>query len=404
MLVKVAERPQTLLRPTWCEIDLDAVAHNVRELRRLVGPDVKVYACLKRNAYGCGAVPVARVAVEEGVAGLAVANPDEAARLRRAGILVPILLYAAGLPETAGEVIELGLTPTISDLAEARAYSAAASTAHEVFVKVDVGLYRAGVVAEAAVEFIAEVARLPRLRIAGVYSHLHAPNPEGDPAYPAWQFARFTRVLEGLAAEGIEVPVRMVASTPIVLRFPEMSLNAVDPGRLIYGVTHPLKAGQPVDLRPALRAIKSRIILRREVGGPDPYADRAPLPLRHGMAIGILPFGWGDGLPAHPPTPVPALARGRRLALTGSVHLEHTRVDLTACPSAAVGDEVVLLGSQGSHDLSLAEVAQAWGLSVTELACAIRDHIPRLYFRRGEVVEIRSAPDLPARQNAKCKA
>jgi alanine racemase len=170
----------------------------------------------------------------------------------------------------------------------------------------------------------------------------------------------------------------------------------VDPGRLIYGVTHPLRPSQPVDLRPALRAIKSRIILRREVSGPDPYADRAPLPLRQGMTFGILPFGWGDGLPAHAAAPVPALVRGRRLALTGSIHLEHARVDLTNCSAAAVGDEVVLLGSQDGLHLSHAEVAQAWGLSVTELSCAIRDHIPRLYYRSGEVVEILPSPDLPA--------
>jgi len=396
MIVKIAEKTRTLLRPAWCEIDLDAVAHNVRELRRLVGPEVKIFACLKRNGYGCGAIPVARVAVEEGAAGLALSDPFEAVRLRRAGIGVPILLYAGVLPGAASEVLDHALTPTVSNLDEARAYSAAADRPCEVFVKVDVGLYRVGVRAEEAAALIAELAGLPRLRIGGIYTHLNMSDPEGDPEYPAWQFSRFTRILQALAAEGIEVPVRMVASTPVVLRYPEMALNAVDPGRFIYGVDDPRSRSLPVDLRPALRAFKCRLILRREVRGQDPYRAKAPLPAREGMPFGILPLGWGDGLPVRPAAPIPALVRGRRVSLTGSIHLEHSRVDLTDCPAAVAGDEVVLLGSQDGLTLSSDEVARAWGISVTELACAVRDHIPRAYYRHGEVVEVRAAPDLPA--------
>jgi alanine racemase len=396
MPVKSAEKASTLLRPVWCEIDLDAVVHNLRELRRLVGPEVKIFACLKRNAYGCGAISVARVAVEEGAAGLALADPFEGVRLRRAGIGVPILLYAGALPEMAGEVLEHGLCPTVSNLDEARAYSNAAARPTEVFVKVDVGLYRAGVLAEEAVPLIIAVAGLPRLRIGGIYTHLNMSRADEAPGYPAWQFERFTRILTELDRQGLHVPVRMVASTPVVLRHPEMALNAVDPGRFVYGIMDSGKPSQPVDLRPALRAIKCRLILRREVRGPDPFRAKAPLPARDGMLFGILPLGWGDGLPARPAAPMPALVRGRRTSLVGSIHLEHSRVDLTACQGAEAGDEVVLLGAQGEDRLSHEEVARAWGSSVTELACAVRDHVPRLYFRDGELVDTWSGPDLPA--------
>lgn len=369
----------TLLRPTWLEIDLDAVAHNCRELRRLVGASTNIFAALKRNGYGCGAVPVARVLEREGVRGFAVANAYDAVRLREAGIEAPILLYAGCGPDVCREVVRHRLIPSISSLKEARAYAGAARKGFEVFVKVDVGLARAGVDVDLAAPLVRAIIGMPELHLGGVYTHLHLPPDLEDDSYPNWQFARFNRLIDALARDGISIPVRMVASTPVVLQFPGMYLNAVDPGRLLYGIMHSVGPIQHAELRHALRALKTRLILRKEVCARTQYAAYSPVLSRPDGILGLIPIGWGDGYPRNVPRGAKALVRGRRVPILDGVSLEHMRLDLTDVPEAVVGDEVVLIGHQEGCAITPEEIAKEWGLGLTELYCGMRDHLPRIY-------------------------
>src|SRR6185503_12333420 len=156
---------------------------------------------------------------------------SEGVRLRQRGIAAPILVYPSSLPEAAADTLAHGLVPTLVDLDAARAYSRAAGAPCEIFVKVDVGLERLGVPAEQAVKTILAMLELPHLRLGGICAHPHA-EVDGDPAYADWQLGRFTGVVDELEARGVRVPVRLLAATPWVLRFPHTYLNAVDPGRL----------------------------------------------------------------------------------------------------------------------------------------------------------------------------
>ena len=375
--------PASPLRPTWFEIDLDAVAHNLRQLRRMVGSRVAIYACLKRNAYGCGAVPVARVMQREGADAIAVGNIDDALAMREAQVSLPILLYPNCLASDAGPVVmRHRLMPTISGLDDVVAWEQAAGGATlDAFAKIDVGLFRGGAMPREALALLHRIADSNVLGLAGAYAHLHGYDPSTGEDYAAWQFEKFQTVMREAASRGIDVPVRMVASTSVVLQHPEMDLNGVDPGQILYGLKPSSVPSRDLPMRPAVRAFKSRLILTKWIEPEDSGGFTGPFPVGARRRIGVLPLGWGDGIPRRIPGQAGALVGGKRVPVVGPVHLEHMRVDLTGVPDAGAGDEVVILGAQGAESITLAELTNCWGIDGLEFLGGMRDHIARVYLR-----------------------
>jgi len=363
-----------LLRPTALHIDLDAAAANVRAVRQLVGPARKIFAVVKADGYGHGAAEVGAVFVAHGADALAVADLSEGVRLREHGITAPVLVYPNSLPEAAPDALAHHLTPTLVDLDGARAYSAAASAPCDVFVKVDVGLERLGVPAEQAVKTITAMLELPRLRLGGLCAHPHAHGT--DPAYTEWQLGRFTAVVDELEARGIAVPVRLFAASPFVMHYPQTYLNAVDPGRMLYGITFPGET-PPAALRPVFRALVTRVIALKELTPRERFAEQAPFPVTAPMRLGVIPMGSADGLAWLHAGRV--LVRGRVAPIVGAPSLEHTRIDLTAIPDAQVGDEVVIIGRQGEAEITIAEVARRRNIGVHQVAPTIGPRVTRVY-------------------------
>src|SRR5262245_34425042 len=373
---------QVLPRPTALHVDLDAAAANVRAVRQLVGPARKIFAVVKADGYGHGAAEVGRVFLAHGADALGVADLGEGIRLRQSGVTAPILVYPNALPEAAEMTLGHRLTPALVDLDGARAYADASDEPCDVFVKVDVGLERLGVPAEHAVKTITAMLELPRLRLAGLCAHPHAPLG-GDPAYAEWQLQRFTSVIDELEARGVRVPIRLLASTPFVLRFPQTYLNAVDPGRMLYGITFPGEP-LPVTLQPTLRALTTRVIALKEITRRERFAESAPFPVTEGrpMRLGVIPMGSADGLMWLHAGRV--LVRGRAVPIVTGPNLEHTRIDLTEVPDARVGDEVVIIGHQGDAEITIAHVAERHGLGLHHIATTIGARVARVY-HSGEV-------------------
>ncbi len=371
---------ETSSRPTWFEIDVDAAIDNLQTARKMVGPERKIFAVIKSDAYGFGSLQLGRAFAAHGADGLGVADLADGVRLRQAGLTLPILMYPNALPDAASDVIAAGLIPILSDLDAARAYDGAVSASAprpplDVFVKVDVGLERLGVPADHAVKLVLALQALPRLRLAGLCTHLHIP-PAADPAYVEWQFRRFTAVLDALTVQGIDVPIRLAASTLLVLGFPAMYLNAVDPGRMLYGYSRAdIKAPRP--LRPTFRALKSRLIEVKDVAPRERFASLAPFPITGAMRLGVIPAGIADGV--HRLNAGCALLRGRRVPILARPSLEHTRLDVTTVPDAAVGDEVVLIGRQGGDEITLGEIAERNALDPQVLALVVGPRVARVY-------------------------
>lgn len=371
-------------RPNVFEIDLDAIAANVSEIRRFVGPRVRIFVAMKANAYGFGLVEVAGVLQECGVDTLCVADLADAARLRDAGITLPILLYGGSLIEAGlvRGIEDLGLWATITDLDAAMAYARLARSALACFVKIDVGLERLGIPVRDAAEALQQIATMLNLRIEGVYTHLHVPDGAITDGYVNWQLGRFGRLVDDARASGLNVPTAMAASTPVVPIAGAGGFDAIDVGRLIYGS---LRAGrdrpEPMRIRNAFGALRSRLIQVKAIARSE-YVAEAPFPIRHGMRIGVAPIGYADGLESlHCGV---ALVRGRRVPVVAASSLEHTRLDLTDVPEASVGDEVVFVGRQGDAEISPDEVLDHLDLGQpARMAIAVRKSVARTYLRTG---------------------
>lgn len=367
------------LRPTWCEIDLGAVAHNVRQLRALLGPGVAIYVCLKGDASGCGATEIAVRAETEGATGFAFGDIDSAIACRDAGVTSPILLYPTCLPETAPVLERKRLMPTLSTLEDVALWDQAVVGRLPVFLKIDAGGFRAGALPHQAAAVARTIAESQHLELAGVYGHPMTSYGFEDETYTLSQLHAFERALAAITEAGIAVPVRMVSSSAIVLGHPEADFNAVDPGRLALGLSFPAVEERQAIWRPALIGLKSRLVMVKSLAE---IGDVAPAPfmnLRPNMRLGLIPFGWSDGYPRNMPDSATALVRGRRVSLIAPTHSELIRVDLTDIPEADIGDEVVLLGRSGACEIRLDDLAEQWNMSTHDLFPAIGKTLPHRY-------------------------
>jgi alanine racemase len=249
---------------------------------------------------------------------------------------------------------------------------------------VDVGLFRAGAMPADAPQLFETVKRLRKLEPRGLYSHFFSYGAEPTPNHFRWQFSNMRSAAAAAIEAGLRLPIAMVSSTSAVLDFPEMDMTGIDPGRVIYGLGQARTDQRPAKFRPALIAFKTRLLMRKSLGAVDTGGFPAPFAVRAGMTIGVLPIGWGDGLPRKLPDGAAALIRGQQVPLLNPVHLEHLRIDLSGVPDARPGDEVVLIGRQDGLEIPLAEVAQSWGIDATTFHGQMRDHIWRRYLRSGQ--------------------
>jgi alanine racemase len=365
-------------RPNLFEIDLGAVAEFARNIRALVGANTTIFAALKCNAYGFGLLPVARTVIAAGADAISVVDRADAIRLREAGIKAPILVYPGSVAcaEEVAAAEAYDLIPTIVDLASAAVFSRFARRPLRVAVKVDVGQERLGFPAEAAAEAIAAIARMAKLGVHVVNSHPNVPQPSSH-EYLDWQLGRFEALCQRLEALGIAPPIRMVASSKILAVLGRPAFNAVDPGQMFFG---PFRAEGDVPwptARQALSKLSSRLIHVRTIAR-SAFEREAPFPVRAGTRMGIIPLGSADGAARLHAGEV--LVRGRRAGLLSGPSLEHMRIDLTHIPEAEVGDEVVLVGTQGSEVIAPEAVVAHQKLArMTDIAMAVGPRIPRRY-------------------------
>lgn len=366
-------------RPTWCEIDLSAVAHNIGELRSIVGPAVAIYVCLKGDALGSGAEAVALRAEAAGANGLTFGNIDSAIRCRQAGVSLPILLYPSCLPSAAPALELYDLMPTVSTLADVSSWSSKTKSKLRVFLKIDAGGLRAGAFPQQAAQVASAVVASDRLELAGVYGHPMTSYGFDDASYTKRQIDGFLEAITSIERAGLSIPVRMVSSSAIILENPSADLNAIDPGRLVLGMKFPAIAEREREWRPALVGLRSRLVMAKSLADMGEVEPAPFIKLRCDMKIGLIPFGWSDGYPREIPRNATALVRGRRAPLLGPVHSELLRIDLTDVPEAEVGDDVVLLGTSGSETITLSDLSEQWGMNELDIYSTIGKTLPRIY-------------------------
>jgi len=363
----------------WIEVDTSAIHRNTAAVCEFVGAKVEVMAILKADGYGHGAAPVARAALAGGASSVGVANVEEGAQLRAAGIEAPVLVLGCGVPDQASEVVERGLAQTLATEEMARALSQAAAAAGrevEVHIKVDTGMGRLGVRPHEALAFARLVADLPGLRTDGIYSHL-ATADHDDTTYALAQAERFQQVLAELAAHGINPPVRHLANSAAIVRFPPMRFNMVRAGLLIYGI-NPLPR-EPIDLHltPAL-AWKSRVACVKDMPAGQPLSYNGLYTTPRPTRIACVPVGYADGFARALSNVGSVLIRGRCCPVVGAVCMDQMLVDVGDM-EAKVGDEVVLIGEQGGERITANDVADAQQTVVHEIVARLGKRLPCIH-------------------------
>ncbi len=360
-------------RPAWSVIDLDALAHNVRSIRAMLRPTDRFYAVCKNNAYGCGTQECAQVMLANGADAFAVSDPEDAERLRLAGVEAPILLYASTTPAMAASVAELGLIATVHDFDSLQAFERLRRPV-QVHVEVDCGYGRLGLVEREWQEAFGRLARAAHIEVVGLYTHLAAVE---DSAAVRRQRELFAQAAAAAEAVGLRELELMAASSRVMLGYPELNLNAVNPGRMLYGMIEDPWQGH-ADLRPVVKAVKSRVLQVKTIPASFTLDDARHRAAPGSLRTAVIAFGFKDGLPREPAGGT-VLVRGQRARIIGPRVTEHTIIDVTDIPGVQPGDEVVIVGRPGAEEITAHEAVATYKMAMIELMARLTLSTPRIY-------------------------
>lgn len=378
----------------WAEIDLNAIANNVRELRRRTRPQAKLMAVVKANGYGHGAAAVARTALENSAEWLGVARLAEAVELREEGLDAPVLVFGYTPPEDAARLIDYDLRQSVYSVEAARAYSGAAEARGRkirVHLKVDTGMGRLGMVpaapggpnpgqavSEGFMREVTAVARLPGLHAEGIFTHFAA-SDSADLSSARRQLALFNEVLSALRSRGMEFEVRHAANSAAVITLPESHLDLVRPGISLYGLRPSAEVGLAgISLKPAM-ALKARIIHLKAVAAGTCISYGMTFRTPRPTVIATVPAGYADGFRRQFSSKGEMLVHGRRVPVVGRVCMDLTMLDVGAVRDVAVGHEAVIFGRQEGAALSVDDLARELGTINYEVVCGVTARVPRVY-------------------------
>ena len=372
---------------TWAEIDLDAIAWNVSAFKKHVGEKVEIIAVVKANAYGHGAVPVAKAALGAGAARLGVNRSAEGVELRQAHIEAPVLIMGYTPPDGARTVVQWRLTPSLMTIEAARALSSEAARVGvtvPVHIKVDTGMSRWGLLPGEVVEFARALRDLPFIRLEGIFTHFATADGE-DTKYALGQWEVFNRVLIDIRHAGFDVPVIHAANSAAAMRLPETRCSAVRIGIALYGLEPSSEWPSVFQIRPAL-ALKSVVGRVRRLPPGSGISYGRTFVTQQSTVAALVPVGYGDGYHRSLSNKGCVLIRGHRAPILGRVCMDQCVVDATHIPGVAQDDEVVLIGRQGKEVISAEEVARLAGTINYEVTTSLLPRVSRLYFQNGQIV------------------
>jgi alanine racemase len=371
----------------WIEVDLDAIAENVRALQAASQPRHGVTAVVKAQAYGMGASAVANAAVAAGARGAAVARLSEARLLRQAGFSAPILLLGGLHRDDCAEAIDLHLSPTVADWATAEHLASAAyarGAIASIQIKVDTGITRFGAPPDEAIAMVRGLNRLPSLKLEGFYTHFAAAD-DPDPFFAHQQLARFRAICQQLEADGHSLGLKHAANSAGALRVPGSGLDTIRAGIALAGAYATGWVPRVGTLRGAV-SLKARVVRFHTPGVGTSIGYGRTYKVYRPMRVALVACGYADGLPRACSNRGRVLIRGHRAPLVGTVSMDMAMADVSHLPDVEVGDEVVVLGRQGDDQITLDEFAESAGIIPHELLVRLGSRAPRVYFRAGQPV------------------
>ena len=368
------------LRNAWAEIDLNAIAHNIKEAKKKINEGTKLCAVVKADAYGHGAVPVAKTALTAGADFLAVALLQEAIELREAEIKAPILILGALQEECAEETVSYEISQALFTLRSAELLSAAAvklGKKAKVHLVIETGMNRIGVAPEQAGELAAAVAAMPGIEIEGCFSHFATADIKNK-HYCNEQFDRFKQALTAIEAKGIAIPIKHIANSAAISEVPEMQLDMVRQGITLYGMWPSDEVVRSLNYEAAMK-LKTKVIFIKQIEQGETVGYGRTFTADRPAKIATLPLGYADGISRKVSNKGYVLVKGKKAPIVGRVCMDQFMIDVTDIEKIEIGDEVLVFGSK---ELSADKVAE-WTETISyEVLCAVSKRIPRIYINR----------------------
>ena len=376
-------------RPTWLEIDRNALINNINQIRRQIGPHPQLMAVIKANAYGHGAGAVATICQQAGVDYFGVATLNEALALRHRGMHLAILVLGYTPAGLAERLVKARITATVYDLETAHALAAAAHQAQTraiVHVKVNTGMNRLGLPLEAVADFVRALHNFPTIAVEGIFTHFAEADQPGQD-FAQVQLARFNEVLATLESAGLRPPLVHAANSAATLTLPAAHFDMVRCGIALYGL-HPDQATAP--LPPGFQPVlswKARVAQVRALAPDEGIGYGRAFVTERPTITAMIPVGYGDGFPRAPHHWGSVLIHGQPAPILGRVCMDQTIVDVTAIEQAAAqagkagvrqGDEVVLIGCQGEATLTVEQIGARFGTINYEVVSRILARVPRV--------------------------
>ena len=384
------------LKRTWAEVSLDNLEHNYRAIKNHIPEGCRFLGVMKADAYGHGAVPLSHALCELGAEYLAVSNLEEAIQLRRGGVRAPMLILGYTPASFADTMVFMDITQEVHSLEYAKELDTALAGTNyilNVHLKLDTGMTRIGFFAydhERTLPELLEVCGLPHLHVEGVFTHFCVADSKApeDEAFTRTQYARFTAMLDALAAHGIRPELRHCASSGATILYPELALDMVRPGIATYGHAPSEDAEGILDLRP-LMTVRTTVAQLREIPAGTSISYGRTYTAERDMRVAVLPIGYADGLLRGLSGKVSFRIRGRMARSVGRICMDMCRVDVSEIPGSRVGDEAALFGYDTDGTLLPCErIAQQAGTISYEILCGISKRIPRIYMQDGREQEI----------------
>lgn len=376
-----------LLKRTWADVDLDALAHNYGAIRAHIPTGSRFLGVMKADAYGHGAVPMSHALVDMGAEYLAVSNLEEAVQIRRGGIRAPILILGYTPPMYAENTIYLDLVQEVHSLEYAQALNSTLEGTNfilNVHLKIDTGMTRLGFSAEHPEELV-QAAKLPHLHVEGVFTHFSVADSraESDAAYTRMQYSRFVGALQAMEAAGISPEIRHCCNSGGTLLYPEYAMDMVRPGIALYGVAPSGETKGILDLKPVMSLYTTVSQIRKIPAGTAVSYGRT-YTTETERTLAVLSMGYADGLSRRLSGQTSFLIHGKPAPVVGRICMDLCMVDVTDIPETQVGDVVTVIGAGRPCETMAGQLDTI----SYEVLCGINKRIPRIYLQNGKESEI----------------
>ncbi len=369
---------------TWVEINKNAVSQNIKVIRTILKTNVMLTTVVKANGYGHGAIEISRIALENGTDRLAVARVEEGIELRKASINAPILILSAIPFDAISDAIENTLIFSVASLEFAKEISRVAKEKNKiatVHIKIDSGMRRYGALESESVQLVKELALLPNINIEGIFTHF-ASADENDLSFTHEQATKFESIINNLSKEGVNIPIVHTSNSAATLQLQQYHYNMVRVGLATYGISPISDLPIGISLQPAL-SFKSRIGLIKEIEARDTIGYGRTFKTNKKIKVALIMCGYADGLPRSLSNKGLVLINGKRCKICGRVSMDQTVVDISSVQEVKIGDEVVLIGTQGHETITAEEIAKLAETIPYEILTGINQlnsRVPKFYY------------------------